>query len=158
MTETGGGAELEMLFPDRDVDVRDPDTGEVVTVTVREFRFLEGLRAQAEARALIVALTDAIDDDEELGTEVIADVMAEHAEAWLGLVGLSTGRERVWLAQLADRDGDALSEALWEVNRGFFVRRVGAELARRRKADDPSLSQRSSTPSSAPGTDEDTET
>ncbi len=36
--------ELAVLFPDRDVAVRDPDTGAEVSLTVREFRFREGLR------------------------------------------------------------------------------------------------------------------
>ncbi len=39
-------------FPDVDVRVRDPDTGEFVTVTVHELRFLESLRLNAPARAL----------------------------------------------------------------------------------------------------------
>ena len=36
--------ELSVLFPDRDVTVRDPDTGAEVSLTVREFRFREGSR------------------------------------------------------------------------------------------------------------------
>ena len=56
-------AELEVLFPDRDVTVRDPDTGEAVALTVREFRFREGLEATALARPLIAALAALVPAD-----------------------------------------------------------------------------------------------
>ena len=46
--EPTAAEEMDVLFPDLDVVVRDPDTGENVTLTVRELRFLEGLRLTAE--------------------------------------------------------------------------------------------------------------
>ena len=48
-----GVDELSVLFPDCDVTVRDPDTREPVTLTVREFRFREGLETTALARPLL---------------------------------------------------------------------------------------------------------
>ena len=51
-----GDHELDILFPDREVTVRDPDSGRPATLTVREFRFREGLEATAIARPFIAAL------------------------------------------------------------------------------------------------------
>ena len=42
-------AEARVLVPDVDLDVRDPDSGEAVALTVREFRFREGLEPQDAA-------------------------------------------------------------------------------------------------------------
>ena len=44
--------ELSVLFPDCDVTVRDPDTREPVTLTVREFRFREGLEDDGAGAAV----------------------------------------------------------------------------------------------------------
>ena len=149
-------AELDALFPDRDVPVRDPDTGAAAALTVREFRFLEGLRAQALARPLVQAWAALAPGDGELADAgAFEAAMAEHAETWLALLALATGRDAGWLARLPDADGRALSDAMWSVNGSFFVRRVVAEVAARRAAS-LSPSPGSSTPSSAPGTATDT--
>ena len=55
--------ELEALFPDREVRVRDPDTGEDIAVTVREYRYLEGLEAAVEAAPLLAALAEGYGPD-----------------------------------------------------------------------------------------------
>ena len=60
--------ELSVLFPDRDVTVRDPDTGAEVSLTVREFRFREGLEATALARPLLAALAALVPADRD-GTD-----------------------------------------------------------------------------------------
>ena len=56
--------ELAVLFPDVDCTVRDPDTGEPVKLTVRKYRFLEGLEMQVLARPLIAVLADLIGEAE----------------------------------------------------------------------------------------------
>ena len=149
--------DVEILFPDVDVDVRDPDTGESRTVTVRELRFLDGLHAQAEARELIAALADVVpgagDGGGEFPLEPVMDALAEHAETWLALIARATGRPADWIGRLAEADGDALGAAMWRANRHFFVRRI----LRRRKGGASSL-PKSSTPSSAPATGADTGT
>ncbi len=153
-------AELEVLFPDRDVEVRDPDTGDRVTVTVREFRFLEGLRVEASARAFIGALAELVagGTEDRLELDAITGVMAEHADLWLELIGRACDRPPEWLARLSDADGDALSEAMWSANGVFFTRRVVASAAARIRKAAPSGSERSSTPSSGPDTAADTTT
>ena len=160
--------ELSVLFPDRDVTVRDPDTGAEVSLTVREFRFREGLEATALARPLLAALAALVPadrdgtDGEEEGSDAltIEGALAAHAALWLELVACACGRDVDWLARLSDADGRALSEAMWTANRGFFLRRVVAQVATRTKApeESPWRSPACSTPSSAPATDAATST
>ena len=148
-----GAGDVEILFPDVDVEVRDPDTGEEVTVTVREYRFLEGLHAQTQARGLIAALV-AVHDGDTFDVDGVMAALTDHADAWIALLARATGRDPDWIGRLAEPDGDRLSEAMWRANRGFFVRRI---LARLRPAEG-SLSPKSSMPSSGPDTDADTGT
>lgn len=146
------GGELEVLFPDAEVEVRDPDGGGAVALTVREFRFREGLEAQVAARPLVEALAAATEGAGEDGPDAgaIEAAMAAHAGLWLDLIARACGREAAWLARLGDSSALALSNAMWSANGSFFVRRVAAVAAARRR---PSRSRGSSTRSSAPATD-----
>lgn len=159
--EAPGVDELAVLFPDVDVEVRDPETGGPVALTVREFRFLDGLRAQSVAAPFTKALAELIGTapEAEVDDAAVADLMAEHAETWLTLVARACDRPVEWVARLADADADRVSEAMWSANAGFFMRRVVASaVTRQRKAQSPSPSVKSSTPSSAPATARDTPT
>ena len=164
--------ELSVLFPDCDVTVRDPETREPVMLTVREFRFREGLEATALARPLLAALaalvpagnggTDAEVARDARGKEAegpdalaIEGALAAHASLWLELAARACGRDAAWLARLSDADGRALSDAMWAANGGFFLRRVMAQVATRAKGEkaSPLRSTGCSTPSSVPATD-----
>ena len=151
--------ELSVLFPDRDVTVRDPDTGAEVPLTVREFRFREGLEATVLARPLIAALAALVPesgDGESTGEGpdafAIENALATHAALWLELTGHACGRDADWLARLGDADGRALSEAMWGANGEFFLRRVAAQVASRGLIAGPSRSPACSMSSSAPAT------
>ena len=152
--------ELAVLFPDRDVTVRDPDTGAEVSLTVREFRFGEGLEATALARPLIAVLAALVPESRdgestcEEGPDALAieSALAAHAALWLELSARACGRDADWLARLGDADGRGLSEAMWAANGGFFLRRVVAQVASRAREASPSRSPACSTPSSAPAT------
>lgn len=150
--------DLSVLFPDRQATVTDPDTGAAVTLTVREFRFREGLEATALARPLIAALAGLVPDRaEDEGPDALAveGTLATHAGLWLELAARACSRDAAWLARLSDADGRALSEAMWAANGGFFLRRVAAQVAARTTAREvsPCHSTACSTPSSAPATD-----
>ena len=148
--------DLAVLFPDADIPVRDPDSGESVTLTVREFRFLEGLRLTAIMRPFIEAL-GASASDVDVDEQVIAEAMADHAETWLACIAAATGRDVEWLGRLSDQDGQDLSAAMWSTNKDFFMRRLIEVMRRRRKAE-PSPSPTSSMPSCGPDTDAGTAT
>ena len=158
-----GADYLSVLFPDSDVTVADPDTGAAVALTVREYRFREGLEATALARPLIAALAGLVPDQaEDEGPDALAveGALAAHAALWLELAARACGQDAAWLARLSDADGRALSEAMWAANGGFFLRRVAAQVAARTKAREgsPCHSTACSTPSSAPATDAATST
>ena len=149
--------DLSVLFPDREATVTDPETGAAVTLTVREFRFREGLEATAIARPLIAALAGLVPDRaEDEGPDALAveGALAGHAGLWLELAARACSRNAAWLARLSDADGHALSEAMGAANGGFFLRRVAAQVAARATAREvsPCHSTACSTPSSAPAT------
>ena len=155
--ETAAAEELAVLFPDVEVAVGDPDTGEPVTLTVCEFRFREGLEAQVLARPLIAALAALVDADADLPEATALDAAAgEHADIWLGLTARACGREAGWLERLADQDARALQNAMWEANGLFFIRRVGQAVVARQQTRSLLRSLASSTSSSEPGTAGDT--
>jgi len=115
--------DIDVLLPDQEVRVIDPDTRETVTVTVREFRFLEGLRAQAEpaAAALLAELAAALDaGGGDLPVAEVQAVMGRQALGWCELLAAACRRPRSWLERLSDGDGQALSAAMWTANRDFF--------------------------------------
>ncbi len=153
--EPSAAEDFEVLFPDVDVSVGDPDTGEKVVITVREFRFLEGLQAEAGARGLIAHLADSVRGDEVDVGHVMA-ALVDHADAWIDLLARATGRDPGWIGRLAEPDGVALSAAMWTANKGFFVLRIVDRL--RPPTGGGSPWPKSSTPSSGPGTDADTPT
>ncbi len=116
-------AELGILFPDVEIEVRDPDTGAPVTLTVREFRFREGLEEAALARPLIAALAALVPEDAETALPdpaALDAALGAHADLWLDLVARACGREAAWLARLCDGDAHALTMAMWGGERGFF--------------------------------------
>ena len=147
--------ELEILAPDADVVVTDPDEGAEVTLTLREYRFLEGLRVQPLAAPLIAALT-ALSASEADGAKApdpaeIDVLLGEHADLWLELIARASGRDAGWLGRLADEDARAVSGAMWTANGSFFFRRI-VEHAAAKVANKRSPSPGSSTPSPTPDT------
>ena len=148
--------ETEVLFPDAKLTVRDPDTGEDVEIEVREFRMLDGMKAQAESRDLISALADCAmpaGDGDVADTPAFEAAIGGHPEEWLALLARSTGRDAEWLGRLDDGDGRELSQALWEVNGPFFVRRILATVRDRMGTAKLSALVASSGTSSRKGTD-----
>ncbi len=131
--KTGASEEAAILLPDRDIDLADPETGKPVAITVHEFRFLEGLRVQASARALIedLAALVANEDGDGMTPVRVSEVLGRHADLWIDLCAVATGREADWIARLREPDAGQLSMAVWEVNSVFFTARIlGQHLGR----------------------------
>jgi len=136
--------DLEILYPDQQVKIK----GE--TLTVREFRYREGLEMAALARPFLAGLRALIESAPgAVVPEALDALIGEHREVWLMLVAKSCDRELEWVAELPDQYAMALQMAFWGANSGFFTRRllfgaaVAAGLAR-------SASPRSSPRSSRP--------
>jgi len=119
--------DAEVLDPDREIEVG----GE--KVKVRAFRALEGLRATPIARPIVNSLRELAEGDAEaIEADAVMDLLARHAEAFLELVALSIGKPVDWVRSLRDEESFALAMIFWEVNAGFFMRRlaVAVEMAR----------------------------
>ena len=130
--DTDPAAELAVLFPDVDVEVTDPDTGELVTLTVREFRFREGLEVTVLARPLVASLAGLgmaasggeADEHTDPDPGEFLSIFSIHADLWLDLIARACGRDPDWIGRLGDEDGYALTVAMWEANGPFFLRRI----------------------------------
>lgn len=140
--------EIDVLFPDAKVMVPDPDTGEPVTITVKEFRFLDPMKTTA--RPLIDALSESVHGKRMPDPETIVNVMTDHVAIWFDLMALSAGREADWIARLDNASGEMLSSRMWSVNGDFLVWRIAATVAVCQAG--KSRPQKSSTPSSGQDT------
>lgn len=145
-------SDAEILFPDEFVTI------EGDAVLVREFRYLEGLRAIALARPLLNGLAELLEGG-EIDALALDGLIAEHYTAWIELISISTDQPAAWIEGLSSREGQALSMTFWRVNSRFFMERLvfGGALARTmRQMVNPALprsgSPSSSTPSSSPAT------
>lgn len=110
--------EADILFPDRSITIN----GEAVTV--KEFSYLEGLKAAAIAQPLLADLLLLIQSEDALGLTELDRIIGQNADAWTELLGLSIGQTADWVAGLSDKDGTRLSMMFWEINGPFLVRRV----------------------------------
>jgi hypothetical protein len=126
--DTQAQEEAEILFPDADIVIG----GE--TITVREFGFIEAMKVEPIAWPIIEALADIGTDWESVDFRQVMMVFADNAEAFVQLIAASTGKSPEWVAELNDRDGNAIANTFWRVNQGFFVRRLLVLLAPKLKA------------------------
>ena len=153
--------EITVLFSDLDIEVRDPDSGQPAALTVREFRFLEGLGAQATARELIAALAalaEGAGDDAEPGPAELDAIIGAHSDAWIALIAVATGRPASWLSRLSDRDGRTLTGAMWSTNAPFFWQRAYEQAVGKAEVAKLCRLLRSSTRLSGRGTEAETAT
>lgn len=121
-TPAAGADDLSILQPDGEIEIQ----GE--TIQVREYRFFDGLRLQQQHRAFFDALYDLLAPaDPAAQAPTFDDVLAligMHADSVQAMVALSIGKPAEWVGELSESDGDALLLTWWQVNSGFFVRRV----------------------------------
>lgn len=133
MPTWGGDApasELEILVPDHTLTLSDGES-----VTVHEYSFMEGLRVDALAGGLIKPLQDLFlasrDDGVGLRLQDLAAVFGAEPMLMAELLAMACDREPEWVQALPDQDGQLLMLAWWNVNQGFFVRRLVTELGAR---------------------------
>ena len=111
--------DLEVLHPEREVRI------DGQTVTVREFGFLEGLRLRERIAPLLDDLGELLrNHGDAVGIDDLEAIVARHDALWVDLMARATGLDAGRIRSLGDRDGQMLLLAFWEVNSGFFVRRL----------------------------------
>lgn len=127
-------------------------------LTVREYRFIDGMRARAKAAPLIAALQTLTEsgDAGDAGLESYLDLLARHDALVRELMADSIeGADEDFIDGLSAADGEQLLMAWWTVAGRFFWRSVVGRLRDRtllelrRKA---SAGPTSSTPSPMPAT------
>lgn len=117
-----GADDLAVLNPDATVTI----TGR--ELTVREYRFVHGLRVRAKARGLVKDLRAQMDTGEML-TEDVVDVLATH-EALVRelMVEAIDGADADWIDGLDDADGETVLLTWWGVCGPFFIRQIARRL------------------------------
>jgi len=114
---------LNTCYPECDIHI----SGE--RVTVREFTFLEGLRAARMAHRLLADLAALFKEaGANPGFFALTGVFSEHEKELLGLVSIATGRDTEWLKGLPKSEEQQLLMAFWAVNWPFFVNRLAQHL------------------------------
>jgi hypothetical protein len=123
--------DLAVLFPDGTLTLAG------CKVTVREYRFKEGLRLQA-AMAPLAARIAEICMGRELPLEQVNAAFTEYPELVTQLIATSCDQSEEWVSNLSAREGDVLFRVWWQVNQDFFLRcvvqKVGMTLAQRASA------------------------
>jgi len=142
--------DLQVLYPDREVTI----AGEALTV--REFRYREGLEVAVLARPFLFSLRALfMAPDDEFTDEAFLALVEENPDVWLALVAKACGRDIEWVANLPNAEAMKLQNIFWEVNGPFFMRRLvwGAAFvagARARRSRSRKSSPSSSGPDSEP--------
>lgn len=145
--------ELNTMFPDRPLNVGGRE------IIVRAFRFAEGLRMTAVAKPIVQRLGELIGSDgDRISGAAVIDVLVAEEDAWLALIGQSTGQPVEWIRGLTDSDGLALAMTFWDVNQDFFTTRLELAMVDGLLGAAASESEKSSTSSSEPATDATPET
>jgi hypothetical protein len=110
---------LNTCYPECDIYI----SGE--RITVREFTFLEGLRAAHTAHMLLADLAALFKEVEATpGFLAIAGILGEHEKELRGLISIATGRDTEWLKELTESEERQLLMTFWAVNWPFFVNRL----------------------------------
>jgi hypothetical protein len=117
--------DLNVLLPDVDLELAGRK------LTVREYRFIGGLRARAKAKPLIDDLEKFVADGgaAEAGVEDYVELLAAHDVLVRDLMLDSIdGADADFIDALSEADGEALLLTWWGVCGRFFVRVVAARL------------------------------
>lgn len=135
-----GSDDLEILQPDYTLVIGGQ------TVTVREYRFFEGLRLQRDEQAFFEDLYKLLS---EAGSgpsfdDVLA-LIGDHNLSVAVMVAQSIDRDLEWVLALGEADGDALLLTWWQVNSSFFIRRVMRRALQKRLEANPSDGRASTT-------------
>lgn len=135
-----GENDLAVIHPDRTLTIAGQE------VTVREYRFMEGMAVRQQAVDLVEDLRREIQSGEFL-LEDVMEVLGKHLDLVLDLVVRSAGVEREWIEGLNHHDGELLMLVWWSVCGPFFMRPIVRRIGQERQAKAARAGQTSSTTS-----------
>lgn len=126
---SSGADDLQILQPDRQIEI----AGE--TVTVREYRFVEGLELLARAQDFLRELYGLFRTGEvSPSVDDIGALLGRYSEITVDMIAQATGKPKEWVRSLRPADGDLLMVTWWTVNSGFFIQRVMRQAMQERLA------------------------
>lgn len=118
-----GAEDLAVLHPDQTLTIAGRE------LTLREYRFVEGLRLLPLYEPFLEDLYGSLKDGEQVPQlHHLVQIMGQHHAQILELIALSAQVEQDWIEQLDDTEGTQLLYAWWTVNVGFFMRRISSRL------------------------------
>lgn len=118
-----GAEDLAVLHPDQTLMIAGRE------LTVREYRFVEGLRLQPLFEPFLNQLYASLKDtDQAPELHQLVQIMGQHQEQIMELIAISAQVDPDWIEQLSDEDGMHLLYTWWIVNAGFFMRRISNRL------------------------------
>lgn len=113
-----GGDDLAILFPERQASIAG------MLITMREYRWVEGLRLQALIAPIVEQLASLAEQGRLMESAALDALFGDHADALPLLIATACDQPVEWVAALSDRDGRNLRLLWWTVNVPFFVRHV----------------------------------
>lgn len=123
--------ELEVLFPERELAIGERK------ITVREFSFLEGLKAGVLASDLLDDLSGIVEPENVVNTGELLNAFGRHADVLVELIAMATGEDREFIAGLNREDGENLLMTFWKANADFFGNRLAMRWIKERPPDAP---------------------
>lgn len=140
--------ELSVLHPERTFTLDGRE------ITVREYGHIEGLRLLAWAKPFTEDLYATIaHGSQPPSVAAMAELLATHADLVRDMVAQAADVEPSWVEGLSDVEGDLLVMAWWQVNAGFFIRRLLARAAAEKLEQRQRTGAASTPPSSPPDSD-----
>lgn len=140
--------ELSILHPERTFTLDGRE------ITVREYGHIEGLRLLAWAKPFTDDLYAIIARGSQApSVAAMAELLATHADLVRDMVAQAADVEPSWVEGLSDVEGDLLVMAWWQVNAGFFIRRLLARAAAEKLEQRQRAGVASTPPSSPPDSD-----
>lgn len=119
-----GADDLAVLLPDVPIELAGRK------LTVREYRFMQGMQVRAKAKPLIDDLAAFVaTGNADAGLEDYVELLAKHAELVRELMVESVeGADAAFIDGLNEGDGETLLMTWWGVCGRFFVQVVAARL------------------------------
>lgn len=116
-------SDLEILYPDQPVKIAGRN------ITVREYRFVEGLRLQPLYADFINDIFERVKGGEQPEMHHVIELLGRYESQLIELIAASADVSVEWIAELSDDDGMHLMYVWWTVNVAFFMRRVHSRIA-----------------------------
>lgn len=115
---TEGASDLEVLHPDRTISIAGRQ------VTVREYRFVEGLRLRPVLQPLLDRLHDLMQSEGVPSLDAVELILGEMATTTNQLILAACDLTEEELNGLGQEEGQMLMDVWWTCNGPFFLRKV----------------------------------